>query len=422
MGGYLEKCKKVVNNFALCKAFLFMSAVMCAIVSAPVCILKAKMPHKGNQCGDKRIKINDTKRRRRDALNIKKSFATAVVIIAGVYAATSIGSNPHIREFVDKLAQDGKLMTAGLSLELGHNADDNSDEPEKTEEEKNEHNADFSPDVSFPPFPSEIVISSTEKTEPVENNIPAIVPTTIKGGMLITNNTSYELDMSSLISAGTSVRLPAEGPQILIIHTHGSEAYTPDAIDSYEPSDNFRTEDKNYNVIRVGDELTACFESYGLNVIHDRNIYDSPSYMGSYPRSGEAVEKYLKEYPGISVVIDLHRDAIGNGDVVYKTVAEADGKSCSQIMLLVGTGENGLEHPNWRENLKFALYLQSSVVSKYPTLLRPIALKKERYNQQLTTGSLILEVGSSGNSLSEALNAIRLFADAAAPALKELSG
>ncbi|MFB0921196.1 MAG: stage II sporulation protein P, partial [Oscillospiraceae bacterium] len=130
----------------------------------------------------------------------------------------------------------------------------------------------------------------------------------------------------------------------------------------------------------------------------------------------------LKKYPSISVVLDVHRDAIGDSDVVYKTVAEADGKSCAQFMLLVGTGENGLEHPNWKENLKFALYLQSAVVAKYPSLPRPIALKKERYNQHLSTGYLILEVGSSGNTLSEALNAVRLFADAAAPALKELSG
>ena len=116
----------------------------------------------------------------------------------------------------------------------------------------------------------------------------------------------------------------------------------------------------------------------------------------------------------------MHRDAIGDGDVVYKTVAEAGGKPCSQLMLLVGTGENGLEHLYWKENLKFALLLQSAVVSKHPSLARPIALKKERYNQHLSTGSLILEVGSSGNTLSEALNAVRLFADAVAPALMDL--
>jgi stage II sporulation protein P len=239
--------------------------------------------------------------------------------------------------------------------------------------------------------------------------------------MVLANSTSYEPDLSALMAAGSPVRLPPEGPQILIIHTHGSEAYTQDLTDSYELTDNYRTEDPAHSVIRVGDELGACLESYGLRVIHDREIYDYPSYTGSYGRSGQAVTKYLEQYPGISVVLDVHRDAIGDGDVVYKTVAEADGKPCSQLMLLAGTGENGLEHPNWQENLRFALYLQSAVVKKYPSLARPIALKKERYNQHLSAGYLIVEVGSSGNTLGEALNAVRLFADAIAPALKELT-
>ena len=234
-------------------------------------------------------------------------------------------------------------------------------------------------------------------------------------------NTSFELDLRSLVSAGTSVKLANDGPQILIIHTHGSEAYTPDKTESYDVSDTFRTEDPKYSVIRVGDELASCFESYGLSVIHDKSLYDYPSYTGSYAKSEEAVKKYLAEYPSITVVLDVHRDSIGDDDVVYKTVAESGGKPCAQLMMLVGTGENGLEHPNWQENLKFALYLQSAVVSKYPTLPRPIALKKERYNQHLSTGYLILEVGSSGNTLSEALNAVRLFASATAPALEKLS-
>lgn len=139
-----------------------------------------------------------------------------------------------------------------------------------------------------------------------------------------------------------------------------------------------------------------CLQSYGLSAIHDRSIYDYPSYTGSYAKSCEAVKKYLEEYPGISVILDVHRDAIGDGDVVYKTIVEDSGKPCAQLMFLVGTGENGLEHPNLQENLKFELYLQSAVVSKYPSLSRPFALKKERYNQHMATGSLILEVGSSG--------------------------
>ena len=155
-------------------------------------------------------------------------------------------------------------------------------------------------------------------------------------------------------------------------------------------------------------------------MLHDREIYDYPSYTGSYSRSGAAVESYLAQYPSIAVVIDLHRDALGDGEVTYKTVAELDGMASSQLMMLVGTGESGLYHPNWEQNLRLALYLQQAVNAKYPTLARPISVVKERYNQHLSTGSFILEVGSNGNSLQEAITAVKLFADAVGPALKEL--
>ena len=244
--------------------------------------------------------------------------------------------------------------------------------------------------------------------------------TTILGGLTIKNETGYSIDAGSVLLEGPSLRLPAEGPQILILHTHGSEAYTQAGLDRYEANDSYRTEDTRYNIVRVGDELAERLEAVGLHVLHDREIYDFPSYTGSYNRSGEAVERYLSEYPDIAVVLDVHRDALGADGGIYKTMAEEEGTVASQAMLLVGTDASGLEHPNWRSNLEFALYLQEAVGRRHPTLMRPVALVQQRYNQHLTGGSLILEVGSSGNTLQEALASIRLFADGAAPALLAL--
>lgn len=248
-----------------------------------------------------------------------------------------------------------------------------------------------------------------------------ILETNIEGGLSIKNATSYDVDASAILSQGPAVRLPAEGPQILIIHTHGSEAYTQAGLDHYEANDDHRTEDKEFNIIRIGDELTSIFEQAGLRVIHDREIYDYPSYTGSYNRSGAAVEAYLQQYPNIAVVLDVHRDALGANGVVYKTMAEEEGVCASQVMLLSGSDDSGLNHPHWRDNLALALYLQNAVSAKHPSLMRPVSLVRERYNQQLTRGSLIIEVGSSGNTLQEALAAIRLFGEAAAQALKELA-
>ena len=351
-------------------------------------------------------------------MNFKKLVLASLLILALIYVARAVASNPSSRELISNFVKEHGIMSAGLWFEKGSAVSQKNDGNTQSVSSQEDIDEGDEAETSLPPFPSEVTIPDRAVSEPQET--PIILPTTIEGGMVITNNTSYELDLEKLVSEGTSLRLASEGPQVLIIHTHGSEAYTPDVTDGYTSSDDFRTEDPLYSVIRVGDELASCLESYGISVIHDRNIYDYPSYTGSYRRSGDAIEKYLEEYPGISVIFDVHRDAIGDGDVVYKTMAEAGGKPCSQLMLLVGTGENGLEHQNWQENLKFALFLQSAVVSKHPSLARPIALKKERYNQHLSTGSLILEVGSSGNTLSEALNAVRLFADAVAPALKEL--
>lgn len=247
-----------------------------------------------------------------------------------------------------------------------------------------------------------------------------ILETTIQGGLSVNNATEYWVDVTEILTAGPGLRLPQGEAQILIIHTHSSEAYTQAGLDRYEPSDTNRTENTEFNIVRIGDELTEIFQQAGLNVIHDRGIYDYPSYTGSYSRSGQAIEQYLRDYPSIRMVIDIHRDALGTDDVVYKTMAEEDGVCASQVMLLVGTDESGLEHPNWRQNLAVALYMQNAVNAQHPTLMRPIALVQQRYNQHLSPGSMILEVGSNGNTLREALAAIRLFGEAAAPALAEL--
>lgn len=276
--------------------------------------------------------------------------------------------------------------------------------------------AEAGPISLSPPEESEAPLPQPEESR----NLDQIQETTITGGLSIKNETSYDIDVSGMLSEGSQVKLPAGEPQILIIHTHSSEAYTPAGLDRYEASDTSRTEDKEYNIVRVGDELTALLQQAGLNVIHDREIYDYPSYTGSYERSGAAVQSYLEQYPGIAVVIDMHRDALGANGVVYKTMAEESGVCASQVMLLVGTDDSGLYHPNWRSNLSLALYLQNAVSAAHPTLMRPVSLVQQRYNQHLTGGSLILEVGSSGNTLQEALAAIRLFADAAAPALLAL--
>ncbi len=238
---------------------------------------------------------------------------------------------------------DGRLVSASLTLELGRRAD-SEDGALSTANTPSDDKAVSSPAATAAAEAS----SETETPQDAE-----IVETTIYSGLAIKNGTELSIDTAELMTDGLSLTLPAEGPQILIIHTHSSEAYTPDGQDVYTPTDPSRTEDTRYNVIRVGDELTAALESYGLTVIHDREIYDYPSYTGSYARSGEAVEEYLAEYPSIAVVIDLHRDALSSGDVVLKPWRSWKGNAF-QVMRFSAGGKavsripTGKKTSSWR--------------------------------------------------------------------------
>lgn len=245
---------------------------------------------------------------------------------------------------------------------------------------------------------------------------PTVIAVTLTDEDPLDNDTSYDVDAEALLAEGPSLVLPAEGYQILIVHTHATEAYTQEADDRYEESDDHRTTDTDHSVVRVGEELARALEEQGLHVLHCTTLFDHPNYTGSYTRSGAAVEEYLAAYPGIRVVIDVHRDALGSGDTIYKTVADIDGLMAAQLMFVMGSDVN-LENPDWEQNLTLALTLQQAANARYGTLMRPTNLCDYRYNQQLCPGSLLLEVGTAGNTLSEAITAVRLFAETAGPVL-----
>ena len=207
--------------------------------------------------------------------------------------------------------------------------------------------------------------------------------------------------------------LTGEAPQILILHSHGSEAYTPAPGAQLVWWGDSRTTDFRYSVVKVGDEMASVFESAGISVLHDRTLYDYPDYSGSYDRSLAAIESYLAQYPSIHFILDVHRDYIADSaGNPYKVISEIEGKgTAAQLTLVMGSDGSGLSHPRWMENLKLAVAIQEQILSKYPTLMRPMLLRKSRYNQHATTGSLLVEVGAAGNSPEEALLSARLFAE-----------
>lgn len=265
------------------------------------------------------------------------------------------------------------------------------------------------------------------ESSPAGDSFPAPAAQTDYSGykaenIKVINNTDFEPDYAALLDEPLSFVTPADPsvPSVLIIHTHGSEAYSPSDGDDYSPTDTYRTADTQYNMIKVGDRIEEYFRGAGIGVIHDRRLFDYPSYNGAYTRALDAINEHLEANPSIKIVLDVHRDALitPDGEPFGSTVKQ-DGKKCSQVLLVVGTNEGGLAHPEWKENLKFALRLEREMEVLYPGLVRNLNLRSERFNQHATPGSLIVEVGANGNTLREALNAADLFSVCAARVIKQ---
>lgn len=261
-----------------------------------------------------------------------------------------------------------------------------------------------------------VVMETPPPETPEPTSWDPVIATTITGSDLLDNDTYYNVAEGDMLDEDFRLSLPSEGYQILIVHTHTTEAYWPTPDMPYDDEGDCRTTDPACSVVRVGDALAEALAAYGLRVLHDPTIHDYPNYSGSYARSGETIEDRLAENPGIALVIDLHRDALSDGETVYKTLADIDGVEAAQLMFVMGSDVN-LDHPNWRENLRLALTLHRAVAERYPTLMRPTVLCDNRYNQQLAPGSLLLEVGTSGNTLEEAVEGVERFAEVVGPIL-----
>lgn len=227
----------------------------------------------------------------------------------------------------------------------------------------------------------------------------------------ISNSTKREIKASDYVSV--TPQFLKEDFSVLILHTHTTESYAPSEKYSYTPSDTDRTQDKNYNMVRIGDEIKNILVKNGIKVYHDTTINDYPSYNGSYNRSSANASAYIKNDPSIKIVLDVHRDAIeGNNGEKVKYITNIGGKDTACIMMVVGSDLSGLEHDNWESNMSFAVQLQQHIESMYPTLCRPINFRSQRFNQQLAPGAIIIEVGTNGNTLDEALLGAACFAKA----------
>lgn len=224
------------------------------------------------------------------------------------------------------------------------------------------------------------------------------------GKVKIKNQTEYTLTEEMM-----TPDITIDNKNVVIFHTHSCESYTSSDAYPYTPTGTFRTTDLNYTVTRVGTELENQLKQYNFNVIHNTNYHDYPAYNGSYTRSLETVENILKDNPS-DIIIDLHRDAIGSRSDYAPIVKIGENDVAAQIMFVIGTNDGGLWHPNWNQNLKFAIKVQEKAEEMYPGLFKPIMLTTSRYNQHTGKFANIIEVGATGNTLEQCLTSMKYFA------------
>lgn len=223
-------------------------------------------------------------------------------------------------------------------------------------------------------------------------------------GTAVANATDY--DVADLLDKTIEMpRFEKGKPAVLIYHTHTTECYRNEKGIT-------NTTDASQNVVAVGKAMAVVFEKAGYETIHLTEIFNQPKFSGAYGVSMRAVEKVLKEHPSIKVVLDVHRDSIQDGGIDYYPVTTVAGRQAAQVMIVCGTEANGLSHPNWRDNFTYALQVSRKMGQLYGEFSRPVNLRKDRFNTHFTPHTLLLEMGSSANTLDQALYAGELTAQA----------
>lgn len=285
--------------------------------------------------------------------------------------------------------------------------------------------------------PTEVIVTTAPTAAPTtttttapstEGLLPVKEVQYIKGnvsgcGINVKNgNTNHSIDIASQLAKQPDFKLGSEGYQVLIMHTHTTECYTGNGSGYYNPDISPRTTDKSQNIVRVGDEIEKQLEDAGINVLHVSTVHDYPAYNGSYGRAQDTIKEYLKKYPSIKMVIDVHRDAMTQNDgTKLKPTATINGRKAAQIMIISGCNDDGsLYFPDWDYNLRMAVRLQKQLCEDWPGLARPLYFAPFRYNMHLTHNSLLIEFGTDVNSLDEAIYSGELLGKSLSKLLKSL--
>ena len=134
-----------------------------------------------------------------------------------------------------------------------------------------------------------------------------------------------QLNADDLLSRSMKIEKQGDAPKILIFHTHSQEAF----IDSVEG-------DTDTTIVGMGKLLAERLNALGIPTIHHPGVYDlingQLDRSAAYEYAEAGVRPILEEHPSIEVVIDLHRDGVGEDTHL---VTEVNGKPTAQIVFFL---------------------------------------------------------------------------------------
>ena len=262
----------------------------------------------------------------------------------------------------------------------------------------------------FRPPPDEIPTTAPAVPE-TEPTCPPVLPAfTADDAALVTvrNIAGVSVDVGALLEQPLDWDLTGSQVSVLVLHTHATESYTPVHGETYEASADYRTLDTGHNLVSVGNLLESLLTQGGIGVVHEEELHDYPSYDGGYERARETIQSVLARESRIRLVLDLHRDAaVDEYGNQFSTACTVKGRNSAQIMLVVGVG-----HPAWQENMALAVKLTAQLEKMYPGITRGIILRTYDYNQDLSPGALLVEVGAAGDTRQQALVAAEALSEA----------
>lgn len=368
-------------------------------------------------------------KRKRSGLSFRGMFC--VVLAVMVIFGSSVGVDGVAALCVGLAIPDGRIdgffeEATGVSVDslLSVSKDTEQDTVKKSESDKK-----LTKSLAYTPDDIKKMINTAKSNESDDKKDGDIVEyfydkssaTDVSGNILVRNASDKSIDIDSVLKQEPDLKIKnKDEPTVLIFHTHTTESYQILDRNFYAVGFTSRSMNASENMVRVGTEIASQLQGAGFKVIHDTKIYDE-KYSGAYDRSGEAIDEYLKKYPSIQVILDIHRDAIqDNSGTKTKPVVTINGKKSAQIMIISGCEGDGVtDFPDWQYNLRFALRLQKKCAEMYSGLTRPLLFDNRRYNMYKGHCSLLIEMGSDANTLDEAAYSGRLLGDVLSELLEE---